>query len=202
MIFCEGKTADQIVSIAERILEQGDNILATRCAPELFAQLAERLPGAVYHDEGSLFAVEKKRIERRGKVAVVSAGTSDRPVSEEAALSVDYLGCEAVRVYDVGVAGIHRLFSCWDRIRGCDAIIVIAGMEGALASVVAGIADSPVIAVPTSVGYGASFGGVAALLGILNSGAAGVGLVNIDKGFGAATTVHRIARAGRERTSS
>ena len=154
-------------------------------------------------EEGRLFAIERVKAKRRGLVAVVSGGTSDRPVAEEAALTAQYLGCAVDRLYDVGVAGIHRLLSSWERIRAADCIIVVAGMEGALASVVAGIADAPLIAVPTSVGYGASFGGLAALLTMLNSCAGGVTVVNIDNGFGAgyaAATIIRRASAGDRRS--
>jgi len=185
VIFCEGKSAHEIVKIAQKIGEQGVNVLATRCSKKLFRAISPRLPAAVYHEEGRVFFIERTAVKRRGVVAVVSGGTSDRPVAEEAALTAHYLGCAVDRLYDVGVAGIHRLLSSWERVRTADCIIVVAGMEGALASVVAGIADAPLIAVPTSVGYGASFGGLAALLTMLNSCAGGVTVVNIDNGFGA-----------------
>ncbi len=164
VILCEGKTAAEIAAIARNLAARGANILATRCSPVLFRAVRAKVRGAVYHPEGRLFAVERGRAKRRGIVAVVSGGTSDRTVAEEAALTAHYLGCGVDRLYDVGVAGIHRLLRSWKRIRGADCIIVVAGMEGALASVVAGIADAPLIAVPTSVGYGASFGGLSALL--------------------------------------
>jgi NCAIR mutase (PurE)-related protein len=194
VILCERKAPEQIAAIARGIMEQGGNVLATRCSSELFAGIAPLLPEARYHDEGALFAVEQRPLERSGTVAVVSGGTSDRPVSEEAALTAHYLGCHIERLYDVGVAGIHRLLSSWELIREADVLVVVAGMEGALASVVAGIADSPVIAVPTSVGYGASFGGIAALLAMLNSCAGGVTVVNIDNGFGAGFAASLICR--------
>jgi NCAIR mutase (PurE)-related protein len=205
VIFCEGKSPSQIVAIARNITAQGVNVLATRCDRPLFRKISRRLPGAVYHEEGRLFAIERAAPERRGLVAVVSGGTSDRAVAEEAALTAHYLGCGTDRLYDVGVAGIHRLLASWDRIREADCIIVVAGMEGALASVVAGIAEAPLIAVPTSVGYGASFGGLAALLAMLNSCAGGVTVVNIDNGFGAgyaaATIVRRLhGPRGSDRT--
>jgi hypothetical protein len=199
VIFCEGKTAAEIVKIAKNVTARGSNLLATRCDPALFRKISPALRGAVYHREGRLFAIERVKAKRLGLVAVVSGGTSDRPVAEEAALTAQYLGCAVDRLYDVGVAGIHRLLSSWERIRAADCIVVVAGMEGALASVVAGIADSPLIAVPTSVGYGASFGGLAALLTMLNSCAGGVTVVNIDNGFGAgyaAATIIRRASAG------
>ncbi len=205
VIFCEGKAPEEIVRIARGIIEQGGNILATRCRETLFADVAPLLPEARYHGEGALFVVERHEIARRGSVAVVSGGTSDRPVAEEAALTAHYLGCEVLRLYDVGVAGIHRLLSSWEQIRDADVLIVVAGMEGALASVVAGIADAPIIAVPTSVGYGASFGGLAALLTMLNSCAGGVTVVNIDNGFGAGFAaavicrkMHGVRDVGRE----
>jgi pyridinium-3,5-biscarboxylic acid mononucleotide synthase len=200
VIFCEGKTAAEIAKIAKNVTSRGANLLATRCDQSLFRKVSRSLRGATYHPEGNLFAIERAKTKRSGLVAVVSGGTSDRPVAEEAALTAHYLGCGVDRLYDVGVAGIHRLLSSWDRFRGADCIIVVAGMEGALASVVAGIADAPLIAVPTSVGYGASFGGLSALLTMLNSCAGGVTVVNIDNGFGAgyaAATIVRRARRGR-----
>jgi pyridinium-3,5-biscarboxylic acid mononucleotide synthase len=194
VIFCEGKTAAEIVKIAKNVTARGSNLLATRCDPALFRKISPALRGAVYHREGRLFAIERVATKRLGLVAVVSGGTSDRPVAEEAALTAQYLGCGVDRLYDVGVAGIHRLLSSWERIRKADCIVVVAGMEGALASVVAGIADSPLIAVPTSVGYGASFGGLAALLAMLNSCAAGIAVMNIDNGFGAGYFAHVVNR--------
>ncbi|HVO77080.1 MAG TPA: nickel pincer cofactor biosynthesis protein LarB [Candidatus Bathyarchaeia archaeon] len=199
VIFCEGKTAAEIVAIAKNITAQGANVLATRCDAALFARVARRLSGAVYHEEGRLFVVERTAVKRRGLVAVVSGGTSDRPVAEEAALTAHYLGCSVDRLYDVGVAGIHRLLSSWDRFRSADCIIVVAGMEGALASVVGGMAEAPLVAVPTSVGYGASFGGLAALLTMLNSCAGGVTVVNIDNGFGAGYAAAAIVRRIQDR---
>jgi pyridinium-3,5-biscarboxylic acid mononucleotide synthase len=194
VILCEGKTAAQIVAIARNIAAHGMNVLATRCDRALFRAVSRRLPGAVYHEEGRLFAIERSAPARRGLVAVVSGGTSDRSVAEEAALTAHYLGCGTSRLYDVGVAGIHRLLASWDRIREADCVIVVAGMEGALASVVAGIVEAPLIAVPTSVGYGASFGGLSALLTMLNSCAGGVTVVNIDNGFGAGYAAAAIVR--------
>lgn len=194
IVYCEGKTPPQIADIARRIVAAGSDLLATRCAPEVFASVAGDIEGAVYHEEGRLFAVRRSEPQASGLVAVVSGGTADRPVCEEAALTAHYLGCRVQRHYDVGVAGIHRLLASWEEIRAADVIVVVAGMEGALASVVAGMADAPVIAVPTSVGYGASFGGLAALLAMLNSCAGGVTVVNIDNGFGAAYAAAVICR--------
>jgi hypothetical protein len=198
VVFCEGKTPEQIVAISERIVGHGSNLLATRCSAEVFEKIAPRVPGAVWHEAASLFAVETNKVERNGCVAVVSAGTADIPVAEEAVQTAHYFGCLVERFNDVGVAGIHRLFSSMDEIRKADVIIVVAGMEGALASVVAGMTDAPIVAVPTSVGYGASFGGVAALLAMLNSCAGGVTVVNIDNGFGAAYAAAMICRKIRE----
>ena len=194
VIFCEGKTPDQITGIATRIIEHGSDLLATRCSPEQFEAVSSSIEGAVYHEDGRLFAVRQSDPDEKGFVAVVAGGTSDMPVSEEAALTAQYLGCRVGRFYDVGVAGLHRLLSSWDDIGKADVIIVVAGMEGALASVVAGMAAAPVIAVPTSIGYGASFGGLAALLAMLNSCAGGVTVVNIDNGFGAAYAAAVICR--------
>ena len=194
VIFCEGKTPEQITGIATRILEHGSDLLATRCLPEQFAAISGSIEGAVYHEDARLFAVRQSHPEEKGFVAVVTGGTSDWPVSEEAVLTAQYLGCGVGRFYDVGVAGLHRLLSSWEEIREADVIIVVAGMEGALASVVAGMAAAPVIAVPTSIGYGASFGGLAALLAMLNSCAGGVTVVNIDNGFGAAYAAAVICR--------
>jgi NCAIR mutase (PurE)-related protein len=208
VILCEGKSPEEVIEIAKGILAQGVNLLATRCSRELFSRVTAAIPAAVYYKEGRLFAVEQAERKRRGRITVVSGGTSDRPVAEEAALTAHFFGCGVERLYDVGVAGIHRLLASWKTVRGVDAIIVVAGMEGALASVVAGLADAPIIAVPTSVGYGASFGGVSALLTMLNSCAGGVTVVNIDNGFGAgyaaAVICHKIhgAKDARERTGA
>ncbi len=206
VIFCEGKNPEEIIQISKRILAQGVNLLATRCSRKLFSLVEAEIPGAVYHGEGRLFAVEQEARTKRGRIAVVSGGTSDRPVAEEAALTAQYLGCGVERLYDVGVAGLHRLLTRWKEMRGVDAIVVVAGMEGALASVVAGLADAPIIAVPTSVGYGASFGGISALLTMLNSCAGGVTVVNIDNGFGAgyaaAVICNKIHSGGGRRGSS
>lgn len=194
VIFCQSKKPGQILSIAKGILEGGANLLATRCGSEQFESISKALPEAEYHDDANLFIVEQNPVERKGEIAIVSGGTSDRPVSEEAALSAEFFGCGVKRFYDVGVAGIHRFISSWDEIQEADVIIVVAGMEGALASVVAGITSSPVIAVPTSVGYGASFGGLSALLAMLNNCAGGVSVVNIDNGYGAAFSAALICR--------
>ncbi|HIJ66454.1 MAG TPA: nickel pincer cofactor biosynthesis protein LarB [Candidatus Hydrogenedentes bacterium] len=196
-VFCAGKTAEQVVAIVTRMREHGSNVLATRCTPEVIAAILEAHPDAVHHEAARAVAIAVNPPEPlAGYVAVVCAGTSDIPVAEEAAVACESLGNVVERVYDVGVAGIHRLFDRRDTLERAAAIVVCAGMEGALASVVAGLVDKPVIAVPTSVGYGASFGGIAALLGMLNSCATGVCVVNIDNGFGAgmfAGIINRIA---------
>jgi NCAIR mutase (PurE)-related protein len=186
VIFGAGKTPVQVVKIAERLCKQEERILITRIQDVHARLLRKRFKHAVHHEVARCVTIEKKpRRKRSGKIAVVSAGTSDLPVAEEAAVTAEIMGNEVVRIADVGVAGIHRLFGRLETIQMANVIIVVAGMEGALPSVVAGLVSKPVIAVPTSVGYGASFGGLAALLGMLNSCGSGVTVVNIDNGFGA-----------------
>jgi NCAIR mutase (PurE)-related protein len=185
-IYCEGKTPDQVAAIVDKMKVKNSNILGTRASAEVYEKIREIAPDAVYHPTARVFTVRNTKERLTEKViAVITAGTSDIPVAEEAAITAETMGNQVDRIYDVGVAGIHRLFARLDRIRAANVIIVVAGMEGALASVVGGLVDKPVIAVPTSVGYGASFGGIAALLTMLNSCAAGVAVVNIDNGFGA-----------------
>ncbi len=185
-IYCEGKTPEQVAAIIEKMKVKNSNILGTRASAEVFEKVREVAPEAVYYPVARVFTVKKSdEMQSEKVIAVITAGTSDIPVAEEAAITAETMGNQVDRIYDVGVAGIHRLFARLDRIRSANVIIVVAGMEGALASVVGGLVDKPVIAVPTSVGYGASFGGVAALLTMLNSCAAGVAVVNIDNGFGA-----------------
>ena len=195
VVFGQGKTPDQVVAIAERIAARGDGMLATRVAPETGEALAARFPAIELNVLGrTAFLAPAEPISRRmrGTVLVVTAGTSDLPVAEEAAVTAAAFGNPVERLTDVGVAGIHRLLARGDRLRSASVVIVVAGMEGALPSVVGGLVAVPVIAVPTSVGYGASFGGIAALLGMLNSCASGVTVVNIDNGFGAAAAASRI----------
>ncbi len=194
VIFAPGKSRAQILEIAARLAAGGHAVVITRLDKADFAALAERLPGARYSDQGRIGWLTAKRRRPVGSVLVISAGTSDLPVAEEAAITAECSGCRVERLYDVGVSGIHRLFDQGARLRAADVVIVVAGMEGALPSVVAGWIDQPVIAVPTSVGYGASFGGLAALLSMLNSCAAGTTVVNIDNGFGAAIAAVRILR--------
>ncbi len=186
VIYCEGKTINQIVEIVQRLMEKNNNILATRASREVFDAISEITCEAEYHRDARIVVVKRKKILVSEKeIAVITAGTSDIPVAEEAAITAEVLGNKVNRIYDVGVAGIHRLLSKMDVISRANVIIVVAGMEGALASVVGGLVDKPVVAVPTSVGYGANFGGLSALLTMLNSCASGIGVVNIDNGFGA-----------------
>ena len=181
-----GKTPAQIAAIAAEIVARGSTLLVTRATHEAYHAVRERVPGAAYHAEARIIALKQADIvQGKGTVAVVSAGTSDLPVAEEAAVSAELMGNPVDRIYDVGVSGIHRILYERQRLDTARVVIVVAGMEGALPSVVAGLVSVPVIAVPTSIGYGVSFGGVAALLGMLNSCASAVSVVNIDNGFGA-----------------
>jgi NCAIR mutase (PurE)-related protein len=186
-IFCEGKTPDQVAQIVVRMNQGGHNILATRANAEMFVMVKKLVPEAEYNDVAKLIIVRKTQYDPDPDrfILVMTAGTSDIPVAEEAALTAELMGHRVERVFDIGVAGIHRLFAQQEKIRTANVIVVAAGMEGALASVVGGLVCKPVIALPTSVGYGASFEGLAALLGMLNSCAAGIAVVNIDNGFGA-----------------
>lgn len=185
-IYCPGKTDAQILEIARRTLAMDGEAVFTRMSEESHALLRAELGEQVrWHPEARMAIVGSEERKRIGRVLVVTAGTSDIPVAEEAAVTCDTLGCDTDRLYDVGVAGVHRLTSNIKQFESVDVIIVVAGMEGALPSVVAGLTDKPVVAVPTSVGYGASFGGMAALLGMLSSCSSGIGVVNIDNGFGA-----------------
>jgi hypothetical protein len=185
-VFGEGKTPEQIAAIVERIAARGQRVLVTRTSAEVAARISASQPQSRYHAEARCLTVEPvPAVPLPGTIAVVAAGTSDLPVAEEAAVVAEFYGAAVQRVFDVGVAGLHRLLDRTETLRRADVVIVAAGMEGALPSVVAGLVDSPVIAVPTSVGYGASFHGLAALLAMLNSCASGVGVVNIDNGFGA-----------------
>jgi pyridinium-3,5-biscarboxylic acid mononucleotide synthase len=182
-----GKTPAQIAAIASRIIARGQPLLVTRASEEAFTAIRAIAPEAAYHDSARVVTLKQGEIPAgRGTVLIACAGTSDLPVAEEAAVSADIMGNTIDRLYDVGVAGIHRLLREQERMQNARVVIVVAGMEGALPSVVAGLIQVPVIAVPTSIGYGASFGGLAALLGMLNSCANGVAVVNIDNGFGAA----------------
>lgn len=187
VIYSSGKTSEQVRQIAERMYNKGMDILATRASEEIFISVAESVEEAVYNPVAKTIVFHQKTPKvTKDYIAVVAAGTSDLPVAEEAVETALFLGNKVERIYDVGVAGIHRLFSRIELIRGAKVIIVVAGMEGALPSVVGGLVDKPVIAVPTSVGYGANLSGITALLAMLNSCAAGISVVNIDNGFGAA----------------
>lgn len=193
VVFAEGKTARQLIAITRRLLQAREPVLLTRLDPLLFEALHREVPQVRYDPVARLgYRPAARPGRRRGLVAVVTGGTSDVPVAEEAARTLELLGSRATRLYDVGVAGLHRLLGQWRLLQRARAIIVVAGMEGALASVVAGLVRCPVIAVPTSIGYGAHFQGLAPLLAMLNSCAPGIGVVNIDNGFGAAYLGHAI----------
>lgn len=184
-VFCPGKTPEQLAAIFLRFQEAGSNVLGTRASQEHYQAVKAVIPSVEYHPVGRLLTLKLTPIEQRGLVAVCTGGTADIPVAEEAAGAAEFLGSRVLRCYDIGVAGIHRLFANLDELRRANALIAIAGMEGALGSVLAGLVANPVIAVPTSVGYGASFQGLAPLLTMLNSCAEGMAVVNIDNGFGA-----------------
>ena len=183
-----GKTPAQIAAIAGEIVARGSTLLVTRTTDAAYEAVRATVPGAIYHADAGLITFRQQDVSPgRGTIVVAAAGTSDLPIAEEAARTAELMGNDVARVYDVGVAGLHRLLGERERLSTARVIIVVAGMEGALPSVVAGLVSVPVIAVPTSIGYGASFGGIAALLGMLNSCASGVSVVNIDNGFGAAS---------------
>ena len=194
VIYCRGKTAPQIGRIAREILRHGDDLLATRATPEAYAAIRKADRRAKYHEMARCVTVGGRPPSGRGYVCVVSAGTADVPVAEEARVTAEALGARVRTVYDVGVAGLHRLLAHRELIMDARALVVVAGMEGALASVVGGLVRRPVIAVPTSVGYGANFEGLATLLAMMNSCASGVSVVNIDNGFGAGYSAALIAR--------
>ena len=207
VVYGSGKSDSQVLKIAEKIVDKGSDCMVTRIDEALGQILKRRFPRGEYSDTARIFWLEAEPKERFGYVLVVSAGTSDIPVAEEAAITASLFGCGVDRIYDVGVAGVHRLLAYRSMIEEADVVIVAAGMEGALASVVASLSSVPVVAVPTSVGYGASFEGLTALLGMLNSCATGVSVVNIDNGFGAGCVAalmcaraHRLA--GKDRNPS
>lgn len=186
VIYAEGKKPDQVADIFANMIERGSNVLATRATDNTYFTVQSKVPDAVYHEDAGIISLTQYPAKQReSTIAVVSAGTSDQRVAEEAAVTAEFYGNPVKRIRDVGVAGIHRLFRRLDEIRSARVVIVVAGMEGALPSAVGGLIDKPIIAVPTSVGYGANFGGLSALLGMLNSCASGVTVVNIDNGFGA-----------------
>lgn len=196
VIFCQGKSSEQVVEIIKRLAERNPVVLATRADEAIYEAVRKAVPHAVYHRQARMIVVRKDepQPETDKYMMVVSAGTADIPVAEEAAVTAESMGSKVERVYDIGVAGIHRLLDQKDKLRNANVIIVVAGMEGALASVVGGLVDKPVIAVPTSIGYGSSFEGLAALLSMLNTCAEGVAVVNIDNGFGAGYFAHLINR--------
>lgn len=198
-IYCAGKTKEQLLKILQTFKEKGCSVLGTKCSQEQADFVCKAMQDACYNETAKIISVKTKGAKnaggkRRGTVAVCCAGTADLPIAEEAALTAEFYGAKVNRHYDVGIAGLHRLLSKIEDIRNADVIIAVAGMEGALAGVIAGLTKAPVIAVPTSVGYGASFQGVASLLTMLNTCAEGVSVVNIDNGFGAAVTACRILR--------
>ena len=201
VVFCQGKTAAQAVAIVRRLAAHHDRVLATRVTPEVAGQIGAALPGCIYHEEARILVAQRAgeapaaTAGGEGKyILVLCAGTADIAVAEEAAVTAETLGSRVERAYDVGVAGLHRLLDQREKLMGANVLIVAAGMEGALPSVVGGLVACPVIAVPTSVGYGASFGGLAALLAMLNACAAGIAVMNIDNGFGAGYFAHLVNR--------
>lgn len=202
VIYCEGKATAHIRGIVEKMMLKGNNILATRANAEIYEALKDLSDSVEYHEMARIIVIKKQELPKtKSKILVVSGGTSDIPIAEEAAITAEVLGNTVERLYDVGVAGIHRLLSNRKKLEEANVIIAVAGMEGALASVVGGLVDVPVIAVPTSIGYGAHFNGLATLLAMLNSCASGIGVVNIDNGFGAgylASTINRQIEKARE----
>lgn len=198
VIFCEGKTTAQVTAIAARLLKRHRLLLATRVAPDTARALTKLDRSARHHPDARVVTVQPARRVQKGHVLVITAGTADVPVAEEARITAEVMGSRVETLYDVGVAGIHRVLSQHRRLRQARVLVVVAGMDGVLPSVVGGLVDRPVIAVPTSTGYGASFGGFAALLTMLNACAAGVGVMNIDNGFGAGCLAHRINMLGEK----
>lgn len=192
VIYCEGKTILQISSIAKKILSVGDTLLATRGNKDIFKEIKKINKRAEYNEQARTILVLPQKIKKVGRILILTAGTSDIPVAEEAVVTAEALGSKVEKIYDSGVAGIHRILDKKESLFTANVIIVVAGMDGALASVVGGLVSSPVVAVPTSVGYGASFQGLAALLTMLNSCATGVAVMNIDNGFGAGYFAHKI----------
>ncbi|MCI9535875.1 MAG: nickel pincer cofactor biosynthesis protein LarB [Lachnospiraceae bacterium] len=195
-VFCQGKPDEYLIEIYQRIYDRDGEVLGTRATKEQYELVKRRISQVVYDPVSRILKIEREGKERKGNVIVCTGGTADIPVAEEAAQTAEYFGCMVDRIYDVGVAGIHRLLSKRERLAGANCIVAAAGMEGALGTVVAGLVECPVIAVPTSVGYGASFHGLSALLTMINSCANGISVVNIDNGYGAgyvATQINRLA---------
>ncbi len=195
IIYCAGKSVEQVKEIFRVMSEKENNVIGTRANIEMYEAVKSIAQNATYYNVARIISVQKKKPETsKNLIAIITAGTSDIPVAEEAAVTAELLGNNVLRIYDAGVAGIHRLVDKLPEIRSCRVVIVIAGMEGALASVVGGLVDKPVIAVPTSIGYGANFGGISALLAMLTSCSTGVTVVNIDNGFGAGFSASMINR--------
>ena len=196
VVFCSGKTQEHLLHIFNKLYEEEGEVFGTRASQEQFEFLKTRLPKVQYDPLSRILKIEEKEKQHIGKIAVCTAGTADIPVAEEAAQTAEYFGSQAERIYDVGVSGIHRLMSRLDVIQSANCVIAVAGMEGALASVLGGLVDKPVIAVPTPVGYGANFHGLSALLTMINSCANGIAVVNIDNGYGAGYIATQINRLG------
>lgn len=196
VVYCSGKSDEHLIKIFKHIFEEEGEVLGTRATPEQFESVKNIVPEVEYNPVSKILKIEKKDKVRVGMIAVCTAGTADIPVAEEASETAEFLGTNVERVYDVGVAGIHRLLSRLEVIQSANCVVAIAGMEGALASVIGGLVDKPVIAVPTSVGYGANLGGLAALLTMINSCANGIAVVNIDNGYGAGYMATQINRLG------
>jgi len=192
VVFCQGKSQDQIITILKKMSEQYPNLLATRVQPEIFPPVQKEIPDIRYHSIAHMLILEREPVIKKGAISVISAGTADLPVAEEAAITAEIAGSHTNRIFDIGIAGIHRLFSHLDQLWQSNVIVAVAGMEGALPGVVSGMVGRPVIAVPTSVGYGAHFQGLSALLTMLNSCSPGIATVNIDNGFGAGYLAHLI----------
>ena len=200
VVYCSGKPGEYLVNIFRKLYEENGEVLGTRAEREQYELVKKTLPQAVYDEVSRILKIERPNKERKGKIAVCTAGTADIPVAEEAAQTAEYFGSRVERVYDVGVSGLHRLLSRLDVIQEANCVVAVAGMEGALASVIGGLVSNPVIAVPTSVGYGASMHGLSALLTMINSCANGIAVVNIDNGYGAgymATQINRLAQGQR-----
>ncbi len=196
VVFGETKSAEHIIAIVRSMEDFGTGVLVTRVHENKAAQVMEHFPHMIHHREARALSLAKRTVQTpQGVVGILCAGSSDIPVAEEAAVTVQFMGCHVKKHFDVGVAGLHRLLDLWEELQDCHVFVVAAGMEGALPSVVGGLVNCPVIALPTSVGYGAAFGGIAALLGMLNSCAPGVSVVNIDNGFGAGYLAAMIARS-------
>jgi len=198
-ILAEGKTVSQILAVMDSLLQAGQGALVTRLNGEFAVTIQETYPNSVYHHEAKVLTLgSSRRTPAVGRVGVVCAGTSDIPVAEEAALTAEWMGAAVERIHDVGVAGLHRLLSRLDLLHSCRVVVVVAGMEGALPSVVGGLISRPIVAVPTSIGYGANLNGVSALLAMLNACVAGISVVNIDNGFGAGVAASLINRVGED----